>query len=169
MKPVSLCLAIGMVMYAGAAQAQMACGTMENYCGFFGRGHTAPGPVGDWQMPHTACVECQIGDEFYDGEMCHKPCGYNLSNALHRQILEAAKTGDAGHLVQLAFLAPGYILVNLARQSVQVLNCRGDVLASLPFDPQLYTASPRMPQQNAYLATVDKRSVFATRLAWRAR
>jgi hypothetical protein len=98
-----------------------------------------------WTGKHTDCRKCMQGDTEVEPQNCHG--GWGCDDDPHHLaffglIMNAATRGDVDALLGMAPFALGRISINLARQSLQVNSCDGQVIANLSLQvPALTGAS----------------------------
>ncbi|MGH7460700.1 MAG: hypothetical protein ACREMA_06680, partial [Longimicrobiales bacterium] len=83
-----------------------------------------------YACPHTACEDCMIGDDYYPGEYCHGPCNPPYSSVFRDAILMGQE--DVTTILLGAPRVLQFVGINFVRQSVQITDCAGAVIANIP-------------------------------------
>ena len=151
-KPVLLtAILAGVFLLPPNASAQV-CGTIHN-CG------PVYDHVNEWEQAggnhalyiHEDCISCTINFEAQPWFYCHPPCEDETltakENAAYEAVLAALRDDDLkGVAAALPSLAASTVQFNASRQAVQVLDCRGAVVAHLPLtlDRAFATAAREM-------------------------
>jgi hypothetical protein len=99
--------------------------------------HVVPAIGSGVNHAHTStCKYCYPDGDWQD---CHGPCTGRLLLAVnpvvrssYLQALDAAREGDVDRLLAVGSGAPGFVVFNASRGSVQIVSCTGrNILASL--------------------------------------
>jgi hypothetical protein len=85
---------------------------------------------------HSECMQCQVwtGEEWIGvhWSVCHGDCPNQEEEQLIAAAMVALRQGDLARVVQVAKGLPSWFAINSERRALQVIDCRGDVIASVP-------------------------------------
>jgi hypothetical protein len=84
---------------------------------------------------HGECKVCVQGGQTVDPEVCHPVCippDDEDAQLAYGQMLQRARAGDVRGVAEAALEVPQYARLNEDRQSLQVVDCSGGIVASLP-------------------------------------
>jgi hypothetical protein len=85
---------------------------------------------------HSECLQCQVwtGEEWIgvDWGECHGDCPNQEEEQLYSEAMLALRQGDLARAVQIGKDLPSRFAINAERRALQVTDCRGEVIASVP-------------------------------------
>lgn len=127
---------------AGGSVPEVECGVIEVEC--LGGSEEEHNFVEDFpadnqefqgQGYHGECLVCVQGSQVVLPEVCHPSCIPEEDEDVqlaYLQMLERARAGDVRGVAEAALQIPEYARMNDDRQSLQLLDCSGRIVANLP-------------------------------------
>lgn len=161
-------MVVAMLLVAGVSAEAQDCGNVSYIaCGY----HKMPWPAFTlYNNVHNDCRLCDSGGGGGDDwSQCHASCNETFYDDDARQAysaaLEAARKANVKEVLIQAARTSGRVAFNAGRQSIQILGCDGNVVASLGVrDASLLMRAAGLPTpaeaRNAVLATAAQHLVL---------